>query len=158
MRRDRITVVGTMLIFLAFGSPALAALINGDFSAGFVGWMGQVTDLDDLTTDLDPPPGGFTDNFDASTGEAVLTTTTSTNEIWAVFLFQEFFLEPAASGETLLLTYDLSFSLSDDTSGDAAFAQLNFGLSGGFFTGTINLLGMSSLDATSLGGQTVEIL
>ena len=147
--------LGIILVLLGADHPAFATLVNGDFSDGFNGWMGQVTNLSDVTTNLNPPPGPFTGNFDASTHKAVLRSTTLENGIWAVFLFQQFVLDTPAPGKRLQLTYELSFLLSNENAGDTAFAQLTHGPG---LSRTINLLGMSRLDVTDLRGQTVELL
>ncbi|WP_306532628.1 PEP-CTERM sorting domain-containing protein [Geobacter sp.] len=152
----------TMLFFavclgqLVFVSTSPAVLINGDFSAGFIGWEGEVTDLS-LTTvsDIDPLPGLFSANFDATSGSAVLTTSTLENEIWSVFLYQEFMIDPTLTGETLTLSYDLVAALSSPGFGDTAFAQLNYGPGLGM---ALDLFSATSFDVTSLAGQTVQFL
>lgn len=141
------TVFGIMLPSSLLAAP----LTNGDFSAGFDAWSGEVTDIFFTTTPVDPLPGAFTDNYDASTGEAVLTTTTLVDDIFSVILVQGFDVGSVTAGNSLVLSYDLSVALTSVN--DLAFAQLSFG--GG---SAIDLLGGSSVDITALAGQTVELL
>lgn len=156
MRHNRVIIAGLVLLgsFAVAGAARATPLTNGDFSAGFTGWQGEVTDIFFNTTLIDPLSGAFPDNFDASSGAAVLTTTTLANDIFSVFIFQEFELPTLGPGQALRLSYDLSASLTDPVAGDTAFAQLNHGPN---LTSTINLLGMSSVDVSFLAGQTVEL-
>jgi len=149
-------VVSGFVGFLLIGESECAAQVsNGNFAAEFSGWTGQVTDLNlTTTTDIDPP-GSFTSNFEISSGSAVLNTTTLNNNIWQVFLFQEFMVPNISMGQQLTLSYDLSFALSDEAFGDAVFAQLNHGTS---FMETIDLLGQSEVDITALAGGTAQLL
>jgi hypothetical protein len=150
-------IIGLALQCTVAFTASAVPLTNGDFSAGFAGWKGEVTDIVFLTTQLDPPPGAFTANFDASTGAAVLTTTTLVDDIFSVLMFQAFDLPSIAPGETLEISYEVSALLSDPDPifGDLAFAQLNHGPG---FSSVINLLGTSMQDITALAGQTVELL
>lgn len=149
-------LIGLLTLSLLLAAPSLKAMpMNGDFSAGFTGWAGEVTDIFFTTTPVDPLPGAFSGNFDASSGAAVLTTSTLTDDIFSVFMFQTFMVESAAAGETLELSYDLTAALSDAGFGDLAFAQLNHGAGFGM---TIDLLAATSVDITFLAGTTVEFL
>lgn len=152
----RFVPLGVFLATIALSGPSAAApLLNGDFSAGFAGWDGEVTDIFFTTTTVSPPPGAFVGNFDASSGAAVLTTTTLIDDVFAVFIFQTFDLPAIGAGESLQLSYDLAVALTNPIFGDAAFAQLNHGAGFGV---TIDLLSGSSVDITSLAGETVELL
>ena len=141
----------TVLGIILPGSLLAAPLTNGDFSAGFDAWSGEVTDIFFTTTPVDPLPGAFVGNYDASSGEAVLTTTTFVDDILSVILVQGFDVGSVTAGNSLVLSYDLSVVLTSVT--DLALAQLSFG--GG---SAIDLLGGSSVDITTLAGQTVELL
>lgn len=145
-----------LLVFFTFGSQVQASLINGDFSSGFSSWQGEVTDIFYTTdSDIDPLPSSYVNNFDVSSGAAVLTTSTLIDDIFSVFLYQSFVVDTVAANEQLILSYDISASLSDVGFGDTAFAQLNYGTS---FLQTIDLLSTSSVDISFLSGQTVELL
>ena len=138
---------------LALPSSSFGSLINGDFSSlDFTGWQGEVTDIFINTTFVDPFPNGFSENFDASSGQAILTTSTIDTDIFSVFMFQQFALDTVAAGESLLLSYDLSAVLTDQI--DAAFAQLNYGPS---FSNAIDLFSTPNVDVTFLAGQNVEL-
>lgn len=141
---------------VAFTASAMP-LANGDFSAGFDGWTGVVSDIFSFETLVDPLPGAFPDNFNASTGAAVLTTSTIADDIFSVVMFQTFDLPTIAPGETLKLFYEVTAVLSDvdPNFGDLAFAQLDHG-SG--FLDSIDLLGTGMQDITALAGETVGLL
>ena len=102
------TALAGGLLFSAFSS---ADLMNGDFSSGFASWQGEVTDDFFVNTFVDPLPGAFGGNYDASSGAAVLTND-DTNI--GIALFQDFTVQSLlASGNTLWLDLDFSASVSD---------------------------------------------
>lgn len=146
-----------LILILALGPQAASAIgvTNGDFSSGFDGWLGEVTDTAfNTVTGISPLPGGYTNNFVLDNGQAVLTTSTLTDDIFAVYLYQPFTVDTAAPGESLLLSFDLTPVLSDPGAGDAFFAWLVYGPDPLDFN---DLVGQAATDITFLSGQSVEI-
>lgn len=152
------SVLVLLVSCLGVCGKAQALLINGDFAAGFDAWRGEVTDLGFVTTDVDPLPGTFPVNFDASSGAAALATTTLTDGVFSVFMFQDFTMDVGLPGESLILSLDLELTLTDPGLGDTGFAQLNYDEVGGVFLDTLDLLAGGSFDVTALSGQSVQLL
>jgi len=137
---------------LLCSSLSYAVLMNGDFSAGFDDWEGE---LFDGATDLSVSslPGGYTANFDVSSGAAVIT---NDGINYGVTLFQSFTIQAlAVATNTLWLDLDFSLDVSDpDVSlGDFVTAQLSGALP------TLDISGGGPIDITSwAGGGVTEIL
>jgi hypothetical protein len=149
---------GVILIVVCLLTPQAASAIgvtNGDFSSGFDGWLGEVTDIGfNTVTGISPLPGGYANSFVLDNGQAVLTTSTLTDGIFAVYVYQPFAVDTAAPGESLLLSFDLTPVLTDPGAGDAFFAWLVYGPDPLDF---IDLVGQAATDITFLSGQSVEI-
>jgi len=129
------------LLCSAFSS---AELLNGDFSAGFAGWQGELFDGFSTTT------GTPVTNFDASSGAAVISDD-DTN--WAVTLFQDFTVQSLlAPGNTLSL--DLDFSAATTNPFDFVVAEL-VDLGGALATIDIST---GPIDITAWAGQSAQIL
>ncbi|MGR9052311.1 MAG: PEP-CTERM sorting domain-containing protein [Gammaproteobacteria bacterium] len=155
-RRQKTQFQMVALSFAVFwNAPSSAALQNGDFSSGFDNWQGEVIDVSTNTpTTVNPLPGGYANNYQISSGNAVLTTTstdTPPNDIWSVVLFQDFFIDPISAGNTLELSLDLSWLLSDSAL-DFAFAQLEGTLP------TLDLTGGGTFDITAWAGTTASLV
>lgn len=132
---------------LMFSHIAGAGLINGDFSSGFTGWQGEVTEDDGNggtnTVSVNPLPGSYTDNYSTATGSAVLTAaSTATDPVFGVALFQDFTIDTIAAGSTLELSLDISASLTDPN------GQVGFG---DFITAQLESTGMTTLDLSTGG-------
>lgn len=104
-------IAGMVLSGLPFTTYA-GPLANGDFSTNdFTGWQGQTTTS---SPSIDPLPGAYTSNFDASSGAAVLSTSYDTDfSEYSVFLFQTFDLPSNA----LSLSFDYSWNADDQLDG-----------------------------------------
>ncbi len=138
---------GVLLVSALAAPMAQADFINTDFSAGFSGWEGEVTEYNydtfsDSTVSGDIF-GEYPDNFDSS-GTAVTLSTSSDQsaDYWNIAMFQNTQLSPLMMGQTLWLSLGVSSSLSDPLS-DFFYVQLRdlssddiFDLSSG---GTFNL-------------------
>jgi hypothetical protein len=158
MPRPSFRPSGALLILIFVVAPQAASAIgvtNGDFSSSFGGWLGEVTDIDfNTVTGISPLPGGYTNNFVLDNGQAVLTTSTLTDDIFAVYLYQPVTIDTAAPGESLILSFDLTPVLTNPGTGDAFFAWLVYGPDPLDF---IDLVGQTATDITFLSGQSVEI-
>ena len=153
---------GVLTLACAAGSAAAAPLTNGDFSAGFTGWSGQTiacgdvacTPGADVTTDLDPPPGAFTLNFDATSGAATIATSFLDNDVYSTSLRQLFDVDEIEGRNTgLALALEIDFTLTDlDT--DLVIAQLTD--PNGVLPAK-DLLGGGPADITEYVGRTAEI-
>ncbi|MBQ0719506.1 MAG: PEP-CTERM sorting domain-containing protein [Gammaproteobacteria bacterium] len=140
---------------LLCSSLSSANLLNGDFSSGFTGWQGVVTESAPMTfnpvdTVVDPLPGGFASNFDASSGAAVLT---NDDTYWGVALFQDFTVQSLLDPNNSLWL-ELDFSASGSSIADLVVAE---------FVDTNNVLATldisgGSVDITAWAGQAAEIL
>lgn len=134
---------------LLCSAASSANLLNGDFSSGLDSWEGELFD-GTTTTSVNPLPGGFGGNFDASSGAAVITND-DTN--WGVALFQDFTVQSLLNpANTLWLELDFSASLSD--SFDFVVAEL---VDLGGSLATLDISG-GSVDITAWAGLNAEIL
>jgi|GEM_PF-2180995 len=146
------------------GAAGAGPLANGDFSAGFDAWSGQVVSCtlcdgsDDVTTDLTPPPGAFTNNYATGSGSgagfATIATSFNSDGLYSTRLWQEFVVDSLSARATrLLLNYSIDVGLSDPTT-DLAIAQLSDpdGL-----IATLDLLNGGPLDITAFAGRTAEL-
>jgi len=153
IKRKKYTAVA-LAIGLMWSGLSSAALTNGDFSSGFNGWEGEVTDLSfptPVTTAVSPLPGSFSNNYTTPvSGGALLTTTTLDNDIWSVGLFQDFSIDSISAGSTLQLSLDIAFSLSD-TVGDFILAELSNSSS------TLDISAGGIFDITSWGGTNATL-
>lgn len=150
MRRTG-TLLLVLLVAMAVPATGNAGLINADFSSSFDGWMGDLDNGSGSLIPLDPPPGPFSANYAIGPpGNAVLATTPG--DVFFLTLFQGFMVGTPATGERLVLSYDVNASISSGGMGGLALAQLTF--PGGIFS----LLGSGVLDITALAGQPVELL
>jgi hypothetical protein len=158
-----LSLAGGVLTLACAASPAAAApLANGDFSAGFAGWIGQTiacgdvacTPGADVTTDLDPPPGAFTPNFDATGGAATIATSFSDNAVYSTSLRQLFDVDEIQGRNTgLALALDIDYALSDPFT-DLVIAQLTDP------SGSLpakDLLDGGPVDITAYAGRAAEI-
>ncbi len=134
---------------LLCSAASSANLLNGDFSSGFDNWEGEV--FDGAATTVSPLPGSFGDNFDASSGAAVIT---NDDINWAVTLFQDFTVQSLLNpANTLWLELDFSSSVSAPFS-DFVVAEL---VDLGGSLATLDISG-GSVDITSWAGLNAEIL
>ena len=149
---------------LAFQGSAHADIFNGDFSAGFSGWSGQVDYLDDYDAaamDAVTTPDFFTlTSFATLTDAARLSThyDPQTGSGWAVSLFQTFTM-PSLSQPTnrLWLEFDLFFSMDDPAGGDSWLAQLTDQSGSGL--APVDLTAVSlPYEVTAFAGLDVELL
>jgi len=141
-------ITGMAFSGLSFTASA-AGLTNGDFSSGFTGWSG---DISAGPVDLASP----SDNFDASTGAAVMSTSYFTTGDYMVDLFQTFDLSSTAQ----TLSFDYSWVADDAT--DTWQAQLvdisdpnNHFLT---FTTSAPGSGKGQFDLTGFSDLTVQLL
>ena len=158
-----LSAAGGMLALACTAGPAAAApLTNGDFSAGFTGWSGQTiacgdvacTPGADVTTDLDPPPGAFTLNFDATSGAATIATSFLDNDVYSTSLRQLFDVDEIEGRNTgLALALEIDFTLTDPDT-DLVIAQLTD--PNGVLPAK-DLLGGGPADITEYVGRTAEI-
>jgi len=146
----QVSALAAALLCCTFSSAdPLTGLENGDFSSGFDHWQGEV--FDGGYVDVDPLPGGYAANFDASSGSAVLT-----NDFFnfGITLFQEFTVQDLASpGNTLWLSLDFSASINDAF--DFVVAEL-VDTAGGLLT--LDLSSGGPIDITAWAGIAAEIL
>lgn len=150
-----ITLIATLLCANSFAFAA--NLSNGDFSAGFSGWQGETTDLADNTNFINPLPGDYSGNYEASSGAAILTTTSNAsppNDIWSIALFQEFTVQALTPQANPL---ELSLDLSWDLSNASDFFQATLEDKSGNL-GLLDLTSAKVFDITAWAGHTVEIL
>ena len=132
---------------LMFSHIAGAGILNGDFSSGFTGWQGEVTEDDGSgfgnIVSVNPLPGSYTDNYSSASGSAVLTAaSSSTDLVYGVSLFQDFTIDTIAAGSTLELSLDITASLTDPDG--------NYGF-GDFITAQLESTGMTTLDLSAGG-------
>jgi hypothetical protein len=154
------TLPGAALALACAAGPAAAApLTNGDFSAGFDAWVGQTIACslcdgsDDLIVDLDPPPGAFGANLDASTGGALLSTSFVNDGVYWVELRQAFDVGDLMGRATgLELVLDITRSLTGPF--DLAIAQLTDPAGG---LNSVDLLDGGAFDITGYAGRAAEI-
>ena len=158
-----LSLAGGVLTLACAASPAAAApLANGDFSAGFTGWIGQTIacgdsfcdPADDVITSFEPPPGGFTPNFDATGGAATIATSFLDNDVYSTSLRQLFNVDEIEGRNTgLALALDIDYTLSDPFT-DLVIAQLTDP------SGSLpakDLLDGGPVDITAYAGRTAEI-
>ncbi|WP_016954270.1 PEP-CTERM sorting domain-containing protein [Catenovulum agarivorans] len=113
---------------LFWHQSASAGLINNDFANEFDHWNGEVVSYNYLA-DMDNVASGditasYVDNFSTSAGSATLTTSfDDENDYWSVVLFQDFTFDIIAPSNSLTLSLDVSYSLTDDFF-DYAFVEL----------------------------------
>jgi len=146
----------THLIF----SPGVSAVpINGDFSAGFTGWEGDI--LGNLTSDTGfTPPDVYTSNFEIVGGAAKLSTDDDTfgaGDVFFVSIFQVFALPVLGPGDKLFLDYSL-VDMTSDPLVDEVVAQV-LGVTAG--NPVLLMVGATSVDLTDLAnvapGQNVDL-
>jgi hypothetical protein len=141
-------------------AAANAALTNGDFSAGFDGWSGRVVTCtlcdgtDDAPTDLSPPPGGFSGNFQTGPDGATIATSYNDNAVYWTQLWQVFTVDPLMGRATsLALDLTIDVVLSDDVN-DLAIAVLQD--PAGTLT-PVDLLAGGPVDITAFAGRQAEL-
>ena len=147
-KRKRIVTAAACAVSLIWGGLASAAIVNGDFSTNdFSGWTGDTFD--------NGLPITTPENFDASSGTAILTTDFDQGGEWAVSIFQTFTVQTLnAPGNTLMLDFDLSTSF--DHGDDVLLAQL---VETANLTNFIDLSsGAEPYDITSFAGLEVDLL
>jgi hypothetical protein len=143
----------TLAALLGTGSASAGPLTNGDFSAGFDGWSGEVFDLSGPVA-VDPLPGAYSGNFSTGPAGATLTTSYGVDEVYDVIMYQRFVVDTLAPGFTgLALLLDITYFLSDPD--DTVIAQL-FDPNG--VLATKDLLGGGPVDITEYAGRMAEIL
>ncbi|QPK62815.1 PEP-CTERM sorting domain-containing protein [Methylomonas sp. LL1] len=133
------------------GFSSAAGLTNGDFSSNFDGWRGDVTSAGPIS----PLPGAFGNNFDASSGAAVLSTSFDSDGLnYSVNLFQTFDL----SSNALTLNFDYSW-LADDAD-DTWLAQLVDASDSSHFLvfNSANTSGNGQFNLAGFSGLTVQLL
>jgi hypothetical protein len=130
------------------GLATAASFTNGDFSSGFDSWQSQ----DDFG---DYNPVISNDNFNASSGKAILTTDYDNGGSYEVSLFQTFTVQTLeAVGNTLTLDFDISWFL--DNPDDVVFVQMETT----DYSNTIYFdpFDSSSFDITDFAGMEVDLL
>lgn len=142
-------IAGMALSGLSFSTSA-AGLTNGDFSTNdFTGWQGQTT----TSSTIDPLPGSFGSNFDASSGAAVLSTSFDTDgSEYTAFLFQSFDLP----GSALSLSFDFVWSADDQA--DGWLAQLVESSNSGHSASLTLNSSSGQFDLSGFAGLTVQLL
>ena len=132
--------VGSILLagLLLTGQSASAGLVNPDFSAGFVGWEGEVIIFDFGTGTDSTQSRGYHRRLpqqlrhQRQPGHPSQPPPDGASDTWSVLLYQDFMFDPIAAGATLQLALSVATALTD-SSLDFAFAQLR-DLSGGLAT------------------------
>ena len=155
--------IATLTACLLTTAAVAGPLQNGDFSSGFDGWTGEVTDDSFVDTQLTPtemtasslyqrPGGGAVDLFDDDT-------------FFHTSIFQAFDLPSIDAGDTLFLSFGYDWALTDDVDFfDFVQATLDTGgaspidLFAGIDTAAPSANGIIDFDAASLAGQSVTIL
>lgn len=115
----RLFVCASCLLFSSLSFSM--SLINPDFNAGFLGWSGEiVSDSNFLPTIINPDSSPF--NFSTTPGSATVATNNAAFDIFSVVLFQDFLLDPIATGSVLELSLNVTQSLTSPS--DFTFVQL----------------------------------
>jgi hypothetical protein len=162
----------TLAALLGTGSASAGPLTNGDFSAGFDGWSGQVIACDDVgcinqtTTQVgadvgETPFAALPNNYAVAGGTATLTTSFNfpSDPVYDVSLTQVFAVDALMGRATsLLLHYVLGIELSNpdplDPFGDFATAFL--GTTDKELT-VLLVPGAGTLDITAFAGREVQL-
>lgn len=140
---------------MAFGglsfTASAAGLTNGDFSTtDFTGWQGQTTTSSVV---VDPLPGSYGANFDASSGAAVISTSFDTDgSEYTTYLFQTFDLSSNA------LTLSFNFLWNADDASDGWLAQLVDTSNSSHFANLTLTPGNGQFDLSGFAGLTVQLL
>jgi hypothetical protein len=151
-----------LALALASAAAAAAPLTNGDFSAGFAYWQGEVRSCtvcdgtDDAVVALTDPAdfGAYADNFSTGTDGATLASSFFTDGVYNVALFQELDVGPLAGRFTgVELSFDLDYQATVPVV--EIFAQLS---DPNGVLPTLSLFDGSPVDITAYAGQSAELL
>lgn len=149
---------------LCTGTAFAGPLVNGDFSAGFDGWSGQIITCNDSTCTSETttavgagvgetPFASLPKNYAVAGGTATLSTSFASDLVYDVLLRQVFDVDVLTSGAIgLALNYVLGINLSDPTDIATAFLSTTDGLL------TVQLLpGGGPLDITAFAGRETQL-
>lgn len=158
--------VGLLALGAFVGTARAGPIVNGDFSAGFGGWSGQVITCNDSACASETPTAvgagagetpfaSLPNNYAVVSNTATLTTSFASDLVYDVLLTQVFDVDTLFTGGPagFVLRFVLGFALSDPL-GDIATAFL--GTTDGLLT--VQLLpGTGPLDITAFAGREVQL-